>query len=48
MNNNYIELQLQANEELQEILLDHADSIDCRVRIAKLTSTLISNKGFKE
>ena len=35
-------------EELQEILLDHADSIDCRVRIAKLTSTLISNKGFKE
>lgn len=33
-------------EELQEILLDHAHDVDCRVRIAKLTSSLISTKGF--
>ena len=31
-------------EELQEVLLDHAYSIDCRVRIAKLTSKLITQK----
>lgn len=31
-------------EELQEILLDHINSIDCRVRISKLTAKLISNK----
>ena len=31
-------------EELQEVLLDHAHSIDCRVRIAKLTSQLITQK----
>lgn len=33
-------------EELQEILLDHAHDVDCRVRIAKLTSALITTKGF--
>lgn len=33
-------------EELQEILLDHITSVDCRVRIAKLTASLISTKGF--
>ena len=32
-------------EELQNILLDHDHSIDCRVRIAKLTSKLISQKN---
>jgi hypothetical protein len=31
-------------EELQEVLLDHAHSIDCRVRISKLTSQLILQK----
>lgn len=31
-------------EELQEVLLDHANSIDCRVRISKLTAQLISKK----
>lgn len=36
--------QLGFGEELQEILLDHASSIDCRVRISKLTSKLISQK----
>ncbi len=35
-------LELGFGEELQEVLLDHANSIDCRVRIAKLTSALIS------
>jgi hypothetical protein len=33
-------------EELQEILLDHAHDVDCRVRIARLTSALISSKGY--
>ncbi len=33
-------------EELQEILLDYNTSVDCRVRIAKLTSSLITTKGF--
>ena len=33
-------------EELQEILLDHANDVDCRVRIAKLTSALIATKGY--
>lgn len=37
--------QLGFGEELQEILLDHAYSIDCRVRISKLTSKLISKKN---
>ncbi|NOT77790.1 MAG: hypothetical protein HOP07_02160 [Bacteriovoracaceae bacterium] len=32
-------------EELQDILLDHDHSIDCRVRIAKLTSKLISQQN---
>ena len=31
-------------EELQEVLLDHAHSLDCRVRISKLTSQLIVQK----
>jgi hypothetical protein len=39
-------LDLGFGEELQEILLDHVHSVDCRVRIAKLTSSLISTKGF--
>ncbi len=34
--------QLGFGEELQNILLDHDHSVDCRVRIAKLTSKLIS------
>lgn len=34
--------KLGFGEELQEVLLDHAYSIDCRVRIAKLTSQLIT------
>lgn len=29
-------------EELQDILLEHVHSVDCRVRISKLTSKLIS------
>jgi Txe/YoeB family toxin of Txe-Axe toxin-antitoxin module len=33
-------------EELQEILLDHTSSIDCRVRVAKLTAALITTKGY--
>ncbi len=36
--------QLGFGEELQEILLDHVSSIDCRVRISKLTSKLITSK----
>lgn len=31
-------------EELQEVLLDHVHSIDCRVRISKLTSELLTQK----
>lgn len=31
-------------EELQEVLLDHVHSIDCRVRISKLTAHLITRK----
>jgi hypothetical protein len=38
--------QLGFGEELQEILLDHISSIDCRVRISKLTSKLIVQKKF--
>ena len=37
--------QLGFGEELQEILLDHAYSVDCRVRISKLTSKLITQKN---
>lgn len=36
--------QLGFGEELQEILLDHVSSVDCRVRISKLTSKLITQK----
>jgi hypothetical protein len=36
--------QLGFGEELQEIILDHIESIDCRVRISKLTSKLITQK----
>ena len=32
-------------EELQEVLLDHVTSVDCRVRISKLTAKLISQKN---
>lgn len=32
-------------EELQEVLLDHAHSVDCRVRISRLTSMLITEKN---
>ncbi len=34
--------QLGFGEELQDILLEHVHSIDCRVRISKLTAKLIS------
>ena len=37
--------ELGFGEELQEILLDHVHSIDCRVRISRLTSMLISQKN---
>ena len=37
--------ELGFGEELQEILLDHVYSVDCRVRISKLTSKLISQKN---
>ncbi len=36
--------QLGFGEELQEILLDHVYSVDCRLRISKLTTKLITNK----
>lgn len=39
--------QLGFGEELQEILLDHVESVDCRVRISKLTSKLIATKTKK-
>jgi len=38
-------LDLGFGEELQEVLLDHAYSADCRVRIARLTSSLISKSA---
>lgn len=31
-------------EELQEVLLDHVHSVDCRIRISRLTSQLITQK----
>ncbi len=37
-------LNLGFGEELQEVLLDHTHSIDCRVRIARLTSALVTKK----
>lgn len=40
----YFAFSLGFGEELQEVLLNHASSVDCRVRIAKLTSYLISSK----
>lgn len=36
--------ELGFGEELQDILLDHNDSIDCKVRVSKLTSKLITVK----
>ena len=36
--------KLGFGEELQEVLLDHVHSVDCRVRISKLTSLLITKK----
>lgn len=35
-------------EELQEVLLDHVHSIDCRVRISKLTSQLVTQTQHKK
>lgn len=37
--------QIGFGEELQEILLDHTTSIDCRVRISKLTAKLITQRN---
>ncbi len=34
-------------EELQEVLLDHVHSVDCRVRISKLTSKLITQQNIR-
>lgn len=31
-------------EELQDVLLDHVHSVDCRVRISKLTAELLTEK----
>lgn len=36
--------QIGFGEELQDILMDYNESVDCRVRIAKLTSKLITAK----
>lgn len=35
-------------EELQEVLLDHVHSIDCRVRISKLTAQLVTQIPHKK
>jgi hypothetical protein len=40
--------ELGFGEELQEVLLDHVHSIDCRVRIAKLTAKLVIDQNKKE
>jgi hypothetical protein len=37
-------LDLGFGEELQEVLLDHAHSVDCRVRISRITSKLLTKK----
>jgi hypothetical protein len=37
--------QLGFGEELQEILLDHVSSADCRLRISKLTSKLLTTRN---
>ena len=36
--------ELGFGEKLQDVLLDHNESIDCRVRISKLTAKLITAK----
>ena len=36
--------ELGFGEELQEVLLDHVHSLDCRVRISRLTAELITQK----
>ncbi|MDO9182902.1 MAG: M48 family metalloprotease [Bacteriovorax sp.] len=36
--------ELGFGEELQEVLLDHAHSLDCRVRISRLTAKLMTQK----
>lgn len=36
--------ELGFGEELQEVLLDHVHSVDCRVRISRLTTDLITQK----
>ncbi|MGZ3787745.1 MAG: M48 family metalloprotease [Bacteriovorax sp.] len=41
--------QLGFGEELQEVLLDHVHSVDCRVRISRLTSELLlKNESWKK
>jgi Zn-dependent protease with chaperone function len=40
----YFAFELGFGEELQVVLLDHVKSIDCRVRISRLTSLLITEK----
>jgi hypothetical protein len=40
----YFAYKLGFGEELQEVLLDHVHSIDCRVRISKLTAELIKKE----
>jgi hypothetical protein len=36
--------ELGFGEELQEVLLDHVHSVDCRVRISRLTASLLTQK----
>lgn len=36
--------QIGYGEELQEVLLDHQESTDCRVRISRLTTKLLEQK----
>ncbi len=40
--------KLGFGEELQEVLLDYVHSIDCRVRISKLTSKLLTKEYSKD
>jgi hypothetical protein len=40
--------ELGFGEELQEVLLDHVHSVDCRVRISRLTANLITSGELKK
>lgn len=40
--------ELGFGEELQEVLLDHVHSVDCRVRISRLTANLITSNELKK